>query len=88
MVADGVTSSKYGTGYEASNIVRNMSEYLWEKSKDLISSQLDVEKFYKDLVNLCNEAIFRNLSKDIDSDILLNRGSLLNEIMAATFSSG
>ena len=88
IVADGVTNSKYGTGYEASNIVKNMSEYLWEQSKDAINTQADVEKFYKALVNLCNESIFRSLSKDIDSNRLLNSNGLLNEIMATTFSSG
>ena len=65
-----------------------MSEYLWEQSKDAINTQVDVEKFYKALVNLCNESIFRTLSKDIDSNRLLNSNGLLNEIMATTFSSG
>lgn len=88
MVADGVTNSKYGTGYEASNIVRDMSEYLWEKSKDAINTQLDVEKFYKALVNLCNESIFRSLSKNTNINNLLNRGESLDDIMATTFSSG
>ena len=88
MVADGVTNSKYGTGYEASNIVRDMSEYLWEKSKDAINTQLDVEKFYKALVNLCNESIFRSLSKNTNINNLLNRGELVDDIMATTFSSG
>lgn len=81
MVSDGVSNCSYGTGYDASNIIKDVCIDLWNKRVNDLESQNDIEFFIKNIINESNKRIFESVKENINQPINSEHG-----IMAATFS--
>lgn len=81
LVADGISTSSIGTGYEASNIVKDVAEKLWDEKYTYINNITDVQKFVDDVINLSNEKIWeyayeRKGSKAVEQTIMASTLSI------------
>lgn len=81
MVSDGVSNCSYGTGYDASNIVKDVCIDLWNKRVNDLENQNDIEVFIKSIIKESNKRIFESVKEYINESINSEHG-----IMAATFS--
>lgn len=60
IVADGISTCKYGSGYEASKCVIDTAEALWKEQHNNINNKDDVEAFFKNLVSDVNSKILQS----------------------------
>lgn len=57
LVADGISTSTIGTGYEASNIIKSVAENLWDEEYTNIKDSKDVQGFVNEIINKSNQEI-------------------------------
>lgn len=80
-VADGVSTAKYGTGKEASNILKKQIQNVWQNRKENI---MDINGFKDMIIEICkltNEEIINIVSDSIDKT---HDKSVVNGVMAST----
>lgn len=81
MVSDGVSNSLYGTGHDASNIVKDVCADMWNKRVNDLENKNDINNFIKSIIKESNKRIFESVKENISKYTNLEHG-----IMAATFS--
>lgn len=85
VVADGISTCKYGTGYDASNIAVDTAKKLWEDRHKDINGEKDVKKLFEDIVTLSNLEIIETTQEEIGIE---NKNYVnSSEIMGTTFSA-
>lgn len=83
MVADGVTNCTYGSGYKASNIIKQVCSENLIQNIDKIDEH-NIYDFYKNLINDCNQKICDEILKLYSND---NESIIFRDIMASTFAT-
>lgn len=72
LVADGISTSTIGTGYEASNIIKSVAENLWDEKYTNIKGSNDVQGFVNEIINKSNQEI-RNYVYEMEGHYCTNR---------------
>ena len=72
LVADGISTSTIGTGYEASNIIKSVAENLWDEEYTNIKDSKDVQGFVNEIINKSNKEI-RNYVYEREGHYCTNR---------------
>lgn len=80
MVADGISTTNYGSGYDAANIVKDTSIEIWKEKCENLQTLSDVKSFFLSIINNSNIKINNSIIKDSDKD-------LWGTVMGATFVS-
>lgn len=80
LVADGVSTSTIGTGYEASNIVKDVTDKLWNEKFKEIKNSSDVQNFVNEIIKESNKLIWEYAYKKKGED------AKKHVIMATTLS--
>lgn len=87
MVADGVSNCSYGSGYDASNIVKRVCNLLWSKYEQHINNKDDVQKLFNRIIDMSNKTIMNYISKELVGvsydEFMMSKG-----VMATTFTAG
>lgn len=78
MLADGISTTNYGSGYEAANIVKDISIEIWKEKSDNLQSLSDVKSFFLTIINNSNNKINNSIIKNSDEE-------LWGTVMGATF---
>lgn len=80
-VGDGVSTAKYGSGKEASNILKEKIIEVWDRRKRVMESKSDFEFFVRELCSLACEDIISS----VKDDIVIHEGTKsVGGIMATT----
>ena len=56
MLADGISTTNYGSGYEAANIVKDISIEIWEEKYENLQTLSDVKSFFISIINNSNNS--------------------------------
>lgn len=83
-VADGVSTSTYGTGKEASNILKQNLIEAWEEFKSHLIDESSVKEFLDEVISQANNEIINRVKGNIPKD-LYNSGHF---VMASTLVVG
>ncbi|SCK04465.1 Serine/threonine phosphatase stp [uncultured Clostridium sp.] len=78
MLADGISTTNYGSGYEAANIVKDISIEIWKEKSDNLQTLSDVKSFFLTIINNSNNKINNSIIKNSDEE-------LWGTVMGATF---
>ena len=78
MLADGISTTNYGSGYEAANIVKDISIEIWEEKYENLQTLSDVKSFFISIINNSNNKINNSIIKNSDKE-------LWGTVMGATF---
>lgn len=81
MVADGVSNCSYGSGYDASNITKNVCIKMWQENIHKIENKESVEQLIKNIIRESNKEILEAVKDELEDKKISSRG-----IMATTFS--
>lgn len=87
MVADGISNCSYGSGYDASNILKRVCNFLWNEEEQYLANKEDIERFFNHVIKFANETILNYALKGVEEKENLKLQDL-NGIMATTFSAG
>lgn len=87
MIADGVSNCSFGCGYEASNIVKQVCNYNWNKYQTQLTNKSEINDFFEKIVSESCIEIFKYVESELDDityeDFLKSKG-----IMSTTISAG
>lgn len=78
MLADGISTTNYGSGYDAANIVKDISIESWKEKCDNLQTLSDVKSFFLTIINNSNNKINNSIIKNSDKE-------LWGTVMGATF---
>lgn len=78
MLADGISNTNYGSGFEAANIVKDISIEVWKEKSDNLQTLSDVKSFFLTIINNSNNKINNSIIRDSDKE-------LWGTVMGATF---
>ena len=78
MVSDGISTTDYGSGYDAANIVKDTSIEIWKEKYENLQTLSDVKSFFLSIINNSSIKINNSIIKDSNKEL---RGT----IMGATF---
>lgn len=81
MVADGVSNCSYGSGYDASNIVKDVCTKLWNENHQTLKNKESVEDLIRNIIRQSNKEIFEAVKEKLEEKTTSSKG-----IMATTFS--
>ena len=78
MVSDGISTTNYGSGYEAANIVKDTSIEIWKEKYENLQTLSDVKSFFLSIINNSNIKINNSIVRNSDKE-------LWGTVMGATF---
>lgn len=78
MIADGISTANYGSGYEASNIIKDVATKAWEEKYNNLQTLSDVKSFFISIINNSNNKINNSIAREDDK-------SLIGTVMGSTF---
>lgn len=80
MIADGISTTNYGAGYDAANLVKDVSIEIWEEKNDKLQTLDDIKSFFCSIINNSNTKINNSIIKDSDKEFW-------GTVMGSTFAS-
>lgn len=80
MIADGISTVSYGSGYDAANIVKENSIKTWEEKHNNLQTLYDVKSFFLSIINNSNNKINNSIIRDTSK-------ALSGAVMGATFAA-
>ncbi|MBM6862065.1 hypothetical protein H9X78_16740, partial [Clostridium saudiense] len=69
MLADGISTTNYGSGYDAANIVKDISIESWKEKCDNLQTLSDVKSFFLTIINNSNNKINNSIIKNSDKEL-------------------